>query len=108
MANSAQVPVDELNRVHSKIQSLMDDVNAVIMNAQHENDHLMGPSTFSGLAATASAAKAAEITDAGQNVKNHLIALGENLGLAAQSWHQQAEDGMHLMNSIGVDGTQSV
>jgi uncharacterized protein YukE len=102
MPNSSQVPVDELNHVHTRIQSLMDDVNAVIMNAQHENDHLIGPNTFSGLTAMASQAKAAQITEAGQNVKNHLIALGENLGMAAKSWQHQAEEGMQAINSIEV------
>jgi hypothetical protein len=50
----------------------------------------------------ASQAKAAQITEAGQNVKNQLIALGENLGMAAQSWQQEAEDGMQSINSIEV------
>jgi uncharacterized protein YukE len=102
MPSSAQVPVDELNNVHARIQSLMDDVHAVIMNAQHENDHLIGPNTFAGPTAMASQAKAAQITEAGQNVKNQLIALGENLGMAAQSWQQEAEDGMQSINSIEV------
>jgi uncharacterized protein YukE len=102
MQNSSQVPVEELNNVHARIQSLMDDVNAVIMNAQHENDHLIGPNTFSGLTAMASQAKAAQITEAGQNVKNNLIALGENLGMAAQTWQNQAEEGMQAINSVEV------
>ncbi|MFZ0906416.1 MAG: type VII secretion target [Mycobacterium sp.] len=108
MDPSTQVPVEELQRVQSKIQSMMDDTHAVVMQAQHANDGLMTPSIFSGGTALASAAKAAEITQAGQQLINSLTSLGDNLGIAASAWHQQAEDGAQLMNSVGLDGVQSV
>jgi hypothetical protein len=87
---------------------MMDDTHAVVMQAQHANDALMNPSTFSGQTALASAGKAAEITQAGQQLINSLTALGENLGMAASTWAQQAEDGAQLMNGVGLDGVQSV
>jgi hypothetical protein len=108
MADRSQIPVEELQQVKSQIQSMMDDTHAVVMQAQHQNDALMNPATFSGPTALASAAKAAEVTQAGQQLINSLTALGENLGMAASVWHQQAEDGAQLMNSVGLDGVQSV
>jgi hypothetical protein len=108
MPSSSQVPVEELHRVRSRIQSMMDDTHAVMMQAQHANDGLMSPSIFSGHTALASAAKAAEITQAGQQLINSLTSLGENLGIASTVWQQQAEDGAQLINGIGIDGVQSV
>lgn len=102
MGAVTRIPPEQLLQAKSQIQSIMDHVHAVIMQAQSGNDDIIQAASFSGDAAMASAAKSAEITQAGQQVKNACLALGENLGIATNTWHQQAADASQAINSVEV------
>jgi uncharacterized protein YukE len=100
MANVTRIPPEQLLQAQSQIQSIMDHVHAVVMQAQSGNDDIIQAASFSGPAAMASVAKAAEITEAGQHVINACRSLGDNLGVALNAWDQQAADGSQSILAV--------
>lgn len=102
MGAVTRIPPEQLLQAKSQIQSIMDHVHAVVMQAQSGNDDIIQAASFSGPAALASSAKSAEITQAGQQVINACLALGENLGVATNTWQQQAADATQTINAVEI------
>jgi predicted nucleic acid-binding Zn-ribbon protein len=104
MADVASIPLEQLQLAKQKIQSLMDHAHAIIMQAQSANDDLIQGQSLAGAAGVASAAKAAEITQAGEQLKNSIMHLAENLGIASLQWESQATDAAQLIAGTDVGG----
>lgn len=102
MAAVTRIPPEQLLQAKSQLQSIMDHVHAVVMQAQSGNEDIIQAASFSGPAALASAAKAADITQAGQQVITNCLHLGENLGIATSTWEQHAADASQTISAVDV------